>query len=443
MIDRKINKDTSELVITVEVDSKIWKEQQEKSLNKLRKEVQVKGYRKGKVPAEVADKHISSEQVKGAALKGTLDEAIKLAAEKVTDDDFVLDSAEYHIKEISDDNITIEFIYPLLPEIKLNDYKNLNVKLDSIEVSEEDVKNQLKALQTKNAVLYEVEEEKIEDGDRVNFDFKGFIDGEAFDGGEAEGFQLEIGSKSFIAGFEDALKQFKKGDEGSFEVTFPENYHMEHLRNKVATFKVKINKIERAQLSEVNEDFIKEINIENVTTLEELNDYLKDLTKREKIEKAKEKFTTEIFNKIVEESEYPLPSAIIRKEMQAYYKRFEDSLKQQGVNVEQYLEVTKSTKEKLSLEINAEVVRNLKVSFTYTQLAKDENIKLNDEDYALEYKKLSDLYKMPVEEIEKYITKEQIQIPLINQKIVATLAKYNDPENYKTYFGDVLETKAE
>ncbi|MGX9358288.1 trigger factor [Mycoplasma sp. 128] len=437
MLKRKIDKKKSELSVSVEIEAKVWQEAQEKARKELRKKVEIKGFRKGKVPAAEADKYITEGQVQAQAVQELLPKAAEQAATKVKEEDFILDAPEWNILEADKDKLVLEFVYPLLPEVKLGEYKDLGIKLPSIKVSEKDVEEQIQKMLKRHAML-EVAEDLIQEDDRVNFNFKGFVDGEAFDGGEAENFDIIIGSKQFIPGFEDNLKKFKKGDEGEFDIVFPKDYHMEYLRDKKATFKIKVNEVKRPQLSELNDEFVKTLAIKDVNTVEELKSYLKDLTKREKIEQSKEKFASEIMKKLLETSEYPLPDQIVRKEMSEYYKRFEQSLKQQGASVEQYLEVVKSTKEKLAEEIRTEVVRNLKISFTYTAIAKAEDIKVEDADYENEYSLLAKLYNMDVEEIKKYITKEQIQLPLINKKIIATLAKYNDPKNYKSVFGDIL-----
>ncbi|MBN0919602.1 trigger factor [[Mycoplasma] gypis] len=435
MIKRKLDKKKSELLVTVTADSKQWKEEQDKARKNLLANLEVKGFRKGKVPASEAEKYISDGQVQAKAVQVMVNELAKLAAEKITEKDFVIDAPEWNIVKADADELVLEYSYPVLPEVKLGEYKDLGVKLDSIKVTDKDIDAQIQKMLSRHALSIEVEDQ-IKDGDSVNFDFKGFVDGEAFDGGEAQGFDIVIGSNQFIPGFEDSLKQFKKGDEGQFNVAFPAEYHMEALRGKEATFKVKINKVKRPDLPELNEEFIKSLSMPNITNLDELKVYLKDLTHREKVQQAKDKFARDIMDKIVAVSEYPLPQQIVRKEMNEYYKRFEASLKQQGATVEQYIDAIKSTKEKLAQEIHEEVVKNLKVSFTYTAVAKAENITVEESDYDKEYELFAKLYNMPAEEIKKLVSKEQIQLPLINKKIIAKLAEYNDPKNYKTVFED-------
>ncbi|QJG66817.1 trigger factor [Mycoplasma phocoenae] len=442
MLKRTLNKETSELTITVNVDKQAWLDAQAKAKKDLIANLQIPGFRKGKVPADKAAKHISAAQVMGKAITPMLDESIKKAVELLTDEDIILDSPTYQLPVCSTEELVIEFIYPMVPEVDIIDYKKLGVKIPAVKVEKEDVEKSLEALLQAHALLMDTDE-LIQDKDHVNFDFKGFLEGQPFDGGEAEGFDLVIGSNSFIPGFEESMKSFKKGDQGEFNITFPETYHMEFLKGKETTFKIKVNNVKRPQLPKLDDEFAKEAGIENVSNVKELKDYMKDLATREKNEAAKNTFAQEAIQKIVEGSKYPLPESIIAKETNQNFKRFEEQIKNEGMSFEQFLDATKQNKKTIYDNIRNQAIQNLKISFTYTELAKREQIKVEDKDYEKEYERLSKLYGMSAEEVAKYITKEQIQIPLINSKIIASLAKYNDPKGYELHYASLLEDKKE
>jgi trigger factor len=361
-----------------------------------------------------------------------LDKYVVIASKEINDDEIILDNPTYTVEKVTNEELEIIFIYPLFPDFKLKDYKKLGISLDNEETEaklKKSVTAQEEKLLSKTAVLLpkKGKEVKVEEGDTIVFDFKGFNDGEAFEGGEAEDFELKVGSGSFIPGFEDKLIGLKLGHEGSINVTFPKDYHVDDLAGKEVEFKLNIKEIKTLDLPKLDEDFIKTLHIKNVTNAKELNAYLTDLTKRENAEKSRIKFKNEVFSRLLDQNEIPVPKTLVLKEVQTLMKRFEDSLKQQGMSKKEYLSMSKLTGEDITKELTVEAEKNIATSLLYAHLAKEENLEAKDSDYQEHYEKLAQLYNIEdIKMIEGMLPKDKIEPQIVNDLVIDMLIKYNN-----------------
>ena len=263
-----IVKEKSTYIATVTFDAQEWKNAQEKAYANLAQNVTVQGFRKGKAPLELAKRHIDGRKM----VEKAVDVLLPLGNQKVLEENNfeLLVRPELDVKEVSDDKVVVEYYYVTRPEVTLGQYKDLEIAKDSVEVTDEDVENELKALQQKNVEL-QVKEGEIALGDTANIDFKGFVNGVAFEGGEAKGYDLEIGSGAFIPGFEEQLVGAKAGQDLDINVTFPEQYSKE-LAGKPAVFKIHVNSVKEKVVPEINDDLALDANIEGVSNLEELKE---------------------------------------------------------------------------------------------------------------------------------------------------------------------------
>ncbi len=429
-VEKNYDEKNSELKIIVPVEKKLWKEEQDKSFNNLSKKLKVKGYRAGKVPLEIAKKMILPNQIWEDAISRILNIAVKDAAKHIDEKkDIILDSPTYSIEKITNDYLEIIFIYPIYPNIKIKNWEKLNIKFKNPTDKEikESVNNQINDLLSRGTILLpkENEDDKVERGDLIIFDFKGFLDGEAFEGGEAKKYELKIGSNTFIPGFEDQLIGKNLGWSGSINVKFPKDYYKEEFRKKDAKFEIKIHEIKSHQKQEMNDDFVVSLNIKDVKNKEDLNKYLTDLSKREVIEKRRTEFMNEFLEQIIKENTIPTPRAIVLKELQALSKKFEENLKNQGFSKKDYFDVTGYNDNKVKSELNQEAEKSIKKSFIYTALSKELKIKPTDDDFARQYQRIGKLYNIEPAMAAKMIKKEQIETPLINEllidKIITTL----------------------
>lgn len=240
--------------LIVEVNQEAWEKAQKKALEALAKNLEVQGFRKGHVPANIAKQHINQQQV-------LLD-----AVNEVANDAFVAGMLEHEIEPVAqpqldinamtETELTLKFIVTVKPEVKLGEYKGIKVEDEDISVSEEEVNETLEAMREQNAELVLKEDGEVVDGDTVIMDFEGFKDEVAFEGGKGENYELVIGSNSFIPGFEEAMIGMKAGEEKDLDITFPESYHVEELKGQPVVFKVKLHEIKEKQLPELNDDFV-------------------------------------------------------------------------------------------------------------------------------------------------------------------------------------------
>lgn len=453
-VEKSYDEKNSELKIVVPIEKKLWKEEQSKSFNNLSKKLKLKGYRAGKVPTEIAKKMILPGQIWEDAASRLLNVAVKDAAKHIDEKkDIILDSPTYSIEKVDNDHLEIIFIYPIYPDIKIKNWEKLNIKFKNPTDKEvkESVNNQINDLLSRGTLLVpkENKDDKVERGDTIIFDFKGFLDGEAFEGGEAEKYELKIGSNAFIPGFEDQLIGKNLNWSGSINVKFPKDYYKEEFRNKDAKFEIKIHEIKTHQKQEMNKDFITSLNIKDVKNEEDLNKYLTDLSKREVVEKRRAEFMNEFLDHVIKDNTIPTPRAIVLKELQALSKKFEENLKNQGFSKKDYFEVTGYNDNKVKSELTQEAEKSIKKSFIYTALSKELKIKPTDEDFARQYQRIGTLYNIDPAMAAKMIKKEQIETPLINEllidKIITTLNPDVKIEKEKVTFKleDDKKTKSE
>lgn len=390
-------KEKSVVEAQVTIDGELWTKAQKKAFNKLASELQIQGFRKGKVPAEMAKKYIDPRKVLANAIDYVLQDGYSYVLDNEKELE-VMAQPDVAISDVNEEKLVVVYSLTVRPEVTLGQYKDLEIEKEAVEVTEEDINEELKKIQDKNAELV-VSEELVKVGDTVNLDFKGFVDGEAFEGGEAQGFDLVIGSGQFIPGFEEGLVGVKTGESKNVEITFPENY-VPALAGQKATFKCKVNSIKSKVLPELNDDLALDENIEGVSTLEELKTHLTTLIKERK-EKASEGAAYEtLVNTIVDASEVEIPEKVLEEDVKAQLENLKERAKQQGINYEQYLQLTNQTEEELLAKIRENCTRNLKTSFVFGKIAKDNNVTITNEDIEAEFVKIAESYKMDVETVK-------------------------------------------
>ena len=423
MFKKEIKKDKSELLITIEADKTSWEQAQKSALENLSKNLSVKGFRKGNVPASIAKKNISQEDIFAEGLKNIINSLAKKAAEQIKDE-WVLDGPTYAVNKLSTSQLEVNFTYPLYPEIKISDYKKLGINFKEEKHNEEEVQKEIANLQEKQAILVE-KQGPLKNGDTAKFDFEGKVDGQVFKGGSAKDFELEIGSKRFIPGFEEQMIGLKKGDKKDLKVTFPKEYHESSLKNKEAIFSVTIKEVKQKEKPKLDDDFAKELNIKNVKNLAQLKTYLKNQLIEQKRQVARSKFRNLAFEKIAKDTNIVIPNSLVFKEAANIKKQFETSISQQGLDLKKYLEITKTKEEQLQQQWRNQALKRLKESFLFAEIARLEKIVIKPEDYEKEYVKLAKVYQQDEKKIREMIKKEQMQIPMTNDRVIDKLIEYH------------------
>src|SRR5690606_974507 len=349
-------------ILTVEVPAEEVNAGLDKAFKKVVKEINVPGFRKVKMPRQMFEKRFGVESLYQDALDFILPDAYANAVEEAGINP--VDRPEIDIE-------TIEKGQPLVftakvivkPEVELGEYKGLEASKPDTEVTDEDIENQLKENQERMAELTVKEDEAIVEGDTAVIDFEGFVDGEAFEGGQGNDYSLEIGSNSFIPGFEEQLVGVKAGEEKDVEVTFPEEYHAAELAGKAATFKVKVNEVKGKELPELNDEFAKEIDPE-VESLEALRTKMKESLIAEKKSAADATLRDELVQKAAENATIDIPHAMIHTEMDRMMSDFEQRLTQQGMNLELYFQFSGQDEAALREQMHGDAETRVRVSLT-------------------------------------------------------------------------------
>ncbi|KAA6454585.1 MULTISPECIES: trigger factor [Bacillus] len=391
----------NEGVLTVEVDAETFKTALDDAFKKVVKQVSIPGFRKGKIPRGLFEQRFGVE----ALYQDALDILLPVEYPKAIEEAGIepVDRPEIDVEKIEKgESLIFTAKVTVKPEVKLGDYKGLNVEKDETAVTDEDVQNELKALQERQAELVVKEEGTVEEGNTVVLDFEGFVDGEAFEGGKAENYSLEVGSGSFIPGFEEQLTGLEAGAEKDVEVTFPEEYHAEDLAGKPAVFKVKIHEIKAKELPELDDEFAKDVD-EEVETLAELTEKTKKRLEEAKENEADAKLREELVLKASENAEADVPQAMIDTELDRMMKEFEQRLQMQGMNLELYTQFSGQDENALKEQMKEDAAKRVKSNLTLEAIAQAENLEVTDEEVDAELSKMAEAYNMPVENIKQAI----------------------------------------
>ena len=390
------------------------------------KDAKVDGFRKGHVPADVLEKKFKKE-IEGEILNHIISEEYRKAVEENN----LSPIADIKLEKYEDneDNVEVVFTIPVLPEITLGDYKSVKVEKEALDVNDEKVNAEIEIMRSNAGKLKEVaDDEAAKDKDVANINFEGFVDGEAFDGGKAEGFDLTLGSKSFIDTFEDQIIGHKKGDEFDVNVTFPEEYHAENLKGKPAVFKIKLNSIKRKEEAELNEDLAKELGYDSVEDLKAKTK--ENLIKREET-RIENEYRGKVVDAVVDTVNFEIPEAVVEREIQFQINRFAQQLQMQGMSLNQYFEMTGQDIEKMRESIKESAEKSVKRDLVLTEIAKAENVQATEEEVNAELDRTALMYGMDREGLIAEVRKsgnyarfiDEIKYQIINRKTVDLLAK--------------------
>ncbi|WP_313801020.1 trigger factor [Cytobacillus sp.] len=386
-------------VLTIEVDAEKVNEGLDAAFKKVVKQVNVPGFRKGKMPRGMFEKRFGIESLYQDAVDILLPEAYANAIEETGIEP--VDRPEIDVEQIEKGkSLIFKATVTVKPEVKLGEYKGLEVEKFDTEVTDEDVDKELKSMQERHAELVVKEEGKAENGDTVVMDFEGFVNGEAFEGGKAENYSLELGSGQFIPGFEENLVGVAAGESKDVEVTFPEEYHAAELAGKPAVFKVTVHEIKTKELPELNDEFAKDAD-EEVETLAALKEKVKTRLEESKKHEAEHFVQDTVVEKASANAEIDLPSVMVDTEIDRMMNEFEQRLQMQGMNLELYFQFSGQEESALREQMKEDAEKRVRTNLTLEAIAKAENIEVSDEEVTAELNKMAEMYNMTVENIQK------------------------------------------
>jgi trigger factor len=388
-------------VLTVEVDATEVNSALDEAFKKVVKQVNVPGFRKGKMPRSLFEKRFGVESLYQDALDIILPKAYSEAIDESGIEP--VDRPEVDVEQMEKgQNLIFKATVTVKPEVKLGEYKGLEVEEQDTNVTDEEVEAELKSLQEKQAELVVVEDGELQEGDTAVIDFEGFLGEEPFEGGKGDNYSLEIGSNTFIPGFEEQLIGDKAGAEKEVKVTFPEEYHAENLAGQEATFKVKIHDIKRKELPELDDEFAKDVN-EEVETLDELKKTTKENLEKQKAEDADVQKKDTLIEKATENSEIDLPSSMVDAEVDRMLQEFEQRLQQQGMNLEMYYQFSGQDEKALREQMQEDGEKRVRTNLTLEAIADAENVEVSEEEVNEELSKMAAMYNMEEEQIRQML----------------------------------------
>ena len=397
-MERKVTKlENCHTEILVTVDEKTWKDAQAKAFNKVASKVTIPGFRKGKAPANLVKDKVNQVEVMDTAINSLLPELYK----EVLTEENIRPYAQptVDVTKLSDVELEVKFVVVTAPEVELGQYKGLEIGKVAVEVTEEEINKALQDTVKQGASLV-LKEGLAAEGDTVVIDFEGRVNGEVFEGGTATNYELELGSHTFIPGFEEQLVGKSAGEEVDVNVTFPHEYH-EALKDKDAVFHCVVHEVKTKSVPELNDEFVKELNIEGVTTVEELKVRKTEEIKAEKTRKARSEYFGKLLDVIASNSKVAIPNEIIENQVQSSKKEIIGRMAQSGLTLEQYLQIVGQTEEDFMNKLHEDASRDARNYFILDAVATKEEMHVSDEEVEFEYAKIADQYKMNIEDVKK------------------------------------------
>ncbi|MEK4442682.1 MULTISPECIES: trigger factor [Niallia] len=413
-------------VLTIELDAEKLNEGLDLAFKKVVKQVNIPGFRKGRIPRGMFEQRFGVESLYQDAIDILLPEAYANAIDETGIEP--VDRPEIDVEQIEKGkSLIFKATVTVKPEVTLGEYKGLEVPAVETTVTDEEVEAEIKALQEKQAELVVKEEGTAELGDTVVIDFEGFQDGVAFEGGTAENFSLELGSGQFIPGFEEKLVGVATGESTEVEVTFPEEYHAEDLAGKPATFKVTVHEIKGKELPELDDEFAKDVD-EEAETLAELKEKIKTRLENDKKHQAEHTVRDTVVEKASENAKMDIPSAMIDTEIDRMMSEFEQRLQMQGMNLELYFQFSGQDEAALKDQMKEDAEKRVRSNLTLEAIVAAENIEVTEEEVKAELENMSQIYNMPVDAIKQALGGvENLQMDIKMRKAIDFLV-----ENSKT-----------
>ena len=418
-VEKTENANETKLELTIEAQK--FDEAIKKVYFKSAKYFNIPGFRKGKAPMNIVEKYYGKEIFYEDAFNEVVPEELEKALEENKIE--AVSRPDIEVTQIGKgQDLIFTAILQTKPEIELGKYKGIEIKKIEYNVSDEDINHELEHMQEHNARIVTVEDRAVEKGDIAEIDFEGFVDGKAFDGGKGEGYDLEIGSNTFIPGFEDQVIGMKIDEEKDINVKFPEEYFSKDLAGKDATFKVKLHSIKKKELPKLDDEFAKDVS--EFDTLEELKASIKEKQEEQNTERAKYETQEAVIKAICEKSKVEIPSGMIETETDNMIKNIETRLSYQGIKLEQYLKMMGKTEEEIRKEYEPQAIEGIKSRLALEAIIKAEKIEATEEEISEKLKEMAENYGKKEEELkENENIKNYIKKGIESEKAIDFLVK--------------------
>lgn len=390
--------ENNKVKLEIEVDAQQFDEAMQKAYLKNRKHITIPGFRKGRAPRQIIERYYGE----GIFYEDAINEACPKAYEEAVRESGIepVDQPTIDIVQIGGgQNLIFTAEVTVKPEVELGQYKGIEINKVEYNVTDQDIDNQLEMIREQNARWVSVEDRPAKEGDLLTIDYKGYVDGEAFEGGTAEKQTLEIGSQRFIPGFEEQLVGMKVGDEKEIQVTFPEEYHAEDLKGKEATFEIKVHEIKEKELPELDDELVKDIS--EFDTLEEYKANLRKTMEENAKQREKIEMENQLLEKVVENAKVDIPEVMVENEIDAMVRDMDFRMRYQGLDLQTYLDMINTSMEDFRAQFKDDAYNRVKLQLTLEQIIKEEKIEATDEDLESEYERIAEQYKLDVERVKK------------------------------------------
>lgn len=381
--------------ITIKVEKDEWMNILKDTFNKKKKDIKLDGFRKGSVTWDLYIKKVGIKSLFGEAADMVLEKKYESALKNANVVPVVQPTVD--ITEISEEGITVVYKFISRPDVKLGKYKNLGIKKDTAKITKAEINDELENLRNKYAEIIVKEDGEVVAGNTAVIDFKGVVDGKELDGGTGENYPLEIGSNTFIPGFEEGLVGMKVGETKELKLKFPENY-VEDLKNKDVVFTVTVKEIKMRKLPEIDEAFFADLGYDDVKTKEELESKIKEHLLEHKNQEIDNEYLDKILKKAMENMSVEINDEITHQEIHRMIDQYSEQLKMQGLSIEQYLEFTKTTMDDLENQMRPEAETRVKERYLLEEVAEVEKIEVSDEEIAADIERISSMYGLEKDE---------------------------------------------
>lgn len=417
--------------LTIEVSAEEFEKAVDTVYKKQRNRIQIPGFRKGKAPRKMIENMYGAGIFYEDAANEIIPDAYEKAYEECEEE--ITSSPEIDVVQIeSGKPFIFTAVVALKPEVKLGEYKGVTIDKFSAEVTEEEVNAEIDKERDNSARMVSVEDRAVQDGDMTELDFEGFVDGVPFEGGKGENYPLTIGSGAFIPGFEEQLIGAELNKEVEVNVTFPEDYNAEHLAGKDAVFKCTVKEIKTKELPELDDEFASEVS--EYDTLEEYKENVRKGLEEKKAKQMKDEKEDAAMAAVVESAEIEIPEAMLATEQRQMYDQFAQRITMQGIQMEQYMQMTGSTREGMLEQLKPQAERKIKSRLCMEAVAKAENITASEEEYEEEMKVMADAYQIEVDKVKEMMgekEKKSIMVDIAVRKAIEFVAE-NAVEKEKT-----------
>ena len=406
----------SRVALTIETSAEEFEAAVNKAYLKMRGKINVPGFRVGKAPRKIIEKMYGAEVFYEEAVNIILPDAYEAAVKEQELE--VVGYPQVELESCTKDGVVFKCTVAVYPEVKLGQYKGLEAPKAEVKVVAADVNARLKEMADRNSRLVSVER-AVKKGDTADIDFEGFDNGVAFDGGKGENFDLEIGSGSFVPGFEDQLIGMKAGEEKDIDITFPENYTPE-LAGKPVVFHVKINEVKEKQVPAIDDEFAKDVS--EFDTLKDLKADIKKKLTAERTESAQRAFEDVLMAKVAEGIEADIPEEMVELQAERMMEQFKQQLASQGIPFDQYLKMTNTAEADFRKQAQGPAADQVKMDLAVEAIIKAEGLEASDEDVESEMKSVAEKYGMDLDAVKKYLRPEDVKEQVIREKVVKLVA---------------------